>query len=60
VGFEFDTLAHPEPGVAARNAGKMSYRIADADPARGCTVALTSRDGNARFFKEAEWKISLQ
>jgi hypothetical protein len=60
VGFEFDTLAHPGAGVDGEESGKMSYRISDADPARGCTVELTSREGNARFFKEAEWRFNVE
>jgi hypothetical protein len=55
LGSEFDTVADP----AARDPqsqGRMSYRIADIDPDQHrCTVQLTSRDGNARFFKTAEW-----
>jgi carbon monoxide dehydrogenase subunit G len=58
IGFAFDTLAHGKAGGQER--GKMSYRISDADPARGCTVQLTSREGNARFFKEAEWKFNVE
>jgi uncharacterized protein YndB with AHSA1/START domain len=60
VGFEFDTLAHPGKDGPGQERGKMSYRISDADPARGCTVQLTSRDGNARFFKEAEWRFNVE
>jgi hypothetical protein len=60
VGFEFDTVAHPRAGGYGGERGKMSYRIADADPIRGCTVQLTSRDGNARFFKEAEWRFNVE
>jgi uncharacterized protein YndB with AHSA1/START domain len=60
VGFEFDTLAHPGAGGHDQERGKMSYRISEADPASGCTVQLTSRDGNARFFKEAEWRFNVE
>jgi uncharacterized protein YndB with AHSA1/START domain len=56
VGFEFDTLAHPKGADKSGEWGKMSYRIAEADPASGCTVRLTSSSGNARFFKTAEWR----
>jgi hypothetical protein len=59
IGFEFDTLAHPSRGNAGQDPGKMSYRITDADPARGCTVQLTSSEGNARFFKTAEWRFQV-
>jgi hypothetical protein len=60
VGFEFDTVAYPRAGGYGGERGKMSYRIADADRIRGCTVQLTSRDGNARFFKEAEWRFNVE
>jgi len=58
-GFEFDTLAHPsQRGLKDR--GRMSYRIKDVDPTGHCTVQLTSRDGNARFFKMAEWRFHVE
>jgi hypothetical protein len=38
----------------------MSYRIADADPIRGCTIQLTSSSGNARFFRTAEWRFRVE
>jgi hypothetical protein len=38
----------------------MSYRISEADTARGCTVQLTSDTGNARFFKSAEWRFRVE
>ena len=60
VGFEFDTLAHRGARGYGGERGKMSYRISDADPARGCTIELTNRDGNARFFKEAEWRFNVE
>ncbi len=60
VGFEFDTLAHPRGADDSGEWGKMSYRIAKADPATGCTVQLTSSSGNARFFKTAEWRWRVE
>ena len=60
VGFEFDTLGLPGKGDTDGERGKMSYRISDADQTRGCTVQLTSRDGNARFFKSAEWRFNVE
>jgi hypothetical protein len=60
VGFEFDTLAHPKGKDHAGEWGKMSYRIADADPIRGCTIQLTSSSGNARFFRTAEWRFRVE
>jgi carbon monoxide dehydrogenase subunit G len=60
IGFEFDTLAHPSRRNAGKDSGKMSYCITEADPARGCTVQLTSSGGNARFFKNAEWRFQVE
>ena len=56
LGSEFDTVADPAARDDAQSQGRMSYRIADVDPDQHrCTVQLTSRDGNARFFKTAAW-----
>src|SRR5215468_9673811 len=56
VGDEFDTLAEPNAASDAQRNGRMSYRIADVDPdLHQCRVELTSRDGNARYFKRASW-----
>src|SRR5450631_600365 len=60
VGFEFDTLGHPRNGHTGQEQGKMSYRISEADPACGCTIQLTSRHGNARFFDAAEWRFNVE
>ncbi len=60
VGFEFDTFAHPRGRSGDGAWGKMSYRIAETDPVRGCTVHLTSSDGNARYFKSAEWRFRVE
>jgi hypothetical protein len=60
IGFQFDTLAHPSGKDHDGSKGKMSYRISDADPIRGCTVQLTNSDGNARFFKTAEWRFRVE
>lgn len=60
VGSEFETVAcssRPAPG----SRGRMAYRIIEADPVRQCcTVALTNRDGNARFFRTAAWTFRTQ
>jgi hypothetical protein len=58
VGSEFDTIADLDaPDDPGKN-GRMSYRIAEVDPDRHqCTVELTSRDGNARYFKTASWSF---
>ena len=60
VGFEFDTFAHSRDNSNDGSWGKMSYRIADIDPIRGCTVQLTSTTGNARYFKSAEWRFRVE
>lgn len=58
--LEFDTFAHPRDGSDDGSWGKMSYRIAETDPVLGCTVQLTSRTGNARYFKSAEWRFRVE
>jgi len=56
VGAEFDTVANADAPSDAHSKGRMSYRIAEVDPGRHqCRVELTSRDGNARYFKRASW-----
>lgn len=60
VGLEFDTFAHPRGSDTSGEWGKMSYRVTEADPATGCTVQLTSSDGNARFFRSAEWLFRVE
>jgi hypothetical protein len=60
IGFEFDTFAHPRGKSRDGAWGKMSYRIAETDPVRGCTIQLTSSDGNARYFKSAEWRFRVE
>jgi hypothetical protein len=60
VGFEFDTIAHPRGKSRDGSWGKMSYRIAEIDSVRGCTVQLTSTTGNARYFKTAEWRFRVE
>lgn len=38
----------------------MSYRITEIDPVNGCTVQLTSKSGNARYFKSAAWRFRVE
>ena len=58
VGFEFDTIAHDRFSLPEK--GRMSYRISEVDPEAGrCVVELTSRTGNARFFKRAAWQFDV-
>lgn len=60
VGFEFTTLARSPRSTRDKNWGKMSYRITEIDPVRGCTIQLTSKTGNARFFRHAEWRFRVE
>lgn len=64
VGYEFDTVAHDRLNLPDK--GRMTYRIQkseidDSDPTAGhCIVELTSRTGNARFFRTAEWRFDVR
>lgn len=60
IGFEFDTLARSPRTAKEKDWGKMSYRVTDIDPVRGCTIQLTSKTGNARFFRNAEWRFRVE
>ncbi len=54
VGFEFATMGYPGSGP---DAGRMAYRVIEADSLqRDCSTVLTSRTGNARFFRTAQWR----
>jgi hypothetical protein len=59
-GYEFHTEAHRgSAGFAAEN-GRMAYRVASVDAeAQRCIVDLTSRTGNARFFRRAQWVFQV-
>jgi hypothetical protein len=39
--------------------GRMSYRITETDPAKGCTIELTNSDGNGGYLKKAEWRFRV-
>jgi hypothetical protein len=55
-GYEFHTEAHDGAPGNSRDNGRMAYRVADVDVAgQRCVVDLTSRTGNARFFRRAQW-----
>jgi hypothetical protein len=58
--YEFHTETHANsPGNAHHN-GRMAYRIASVDTeAQRCVVDLTSRTGNARFFRRAQWMFHV-
>ncbi|HKF49853.1 MAG TPA: SRPBCC family protein [Terracidiphilus sp.] len=58
VGYEFETVAHERFNLADQ--GRMSYRIKEVDEENGrCVVELTSTTGNARFFRQAEWRFDV-
>ena len=59
LGFEFDTFRDPAGGGSAADRGRMSYRVTQTDPEEGCVVELTNRDGNARYFREGEWRFRV-
>ena len=59
VGFEFETLGKPDGSDSGAERGRMSYRITETDAVNGCTVQLTNSDGNARYFKQAEWRFKV-
>jgi hypothetical protein len=54
VGSEFETLSPADLRGKQSDHGRMAYRIAEVGDDY-CKVELTSTDGNARFFKSAEW-----
>ena len=60
VGLEFSTLGKENRRGITPEDAKMSYRITQADPVEGCRIQLTSTDGNARFFKNAEWIFKVR
>ncbi|MGC2636497.1 MAG: SRPBCC family protein [Acidobacteriaceae bacterium] len=60
IGFEFDTLARSSRTAEEKDWGRMSYRITDVDRDRGCTIQLTSKTGNARYFRQAEWRFHVE
>jgi carbon monoxide dehydrogenase subunit G len=59
IGFEFATFGIADKRDSGTKRGKMSYRVIKADPLEGATVQLTSSDGNARYFKRAEWRFKV-
>ena len=59
IGLEFSTFGIVDKQGANTKRGKMSYRASKADPVEGATVQLTSSDGNARYFRQAEWRFKV-
>jgi hypothetical protein len=58
-GFEFSTLGTKDRFGSDPEKSKMTYRITGADPVKGCRVRLISTDGNARYFRNAEWIFNV-
>lgn len=57
VGFEFTTVGY----AGTPDRGRMTYRVTEADPVeKDCRVELTSRTGNARFFRAAHWHFRVE
>jgi carbon monoxide dehydrogenase subunit G len=60
VGYEFHTETHAGSLGNENDNGRMAYRVASVDAeAQRCVVDLTSRTGNARFFRRAEWTFQV-
>lgn len=59
VGFEFSTFGKESGSHSDAERRKMSYRVTETDPAKGCTLQLTNSDGNARYFKGAYWSFKV-
>ena len=59
VGFEFDTFRVSNGIGSEAQRGRMSYRVTQIDPEDGLIVKLTNSDGNARYFKDAEWRFQV-
>jgi hypothetical protein len=57
VGSTFSTFARQQAAEESPAPGEMTYRIADIDPRGKCTVELMSRNGNARYFRNARWQF---
>lgn len=59
VGFEFSTFGREGGSDCNGERGKMSYRITEADAAKGYTFQLINSGGNARYFKGAKWNFKV-
>lgn len=59
VGFEFDTFRVGDGIGSEAERGRMSYRVTQMDRATGSVIKLINSDGNARYFKEAEWRFQV-
>jgi polyketide cyclase/dehydrase/lipid transport protein len=59
VGAEFETVGLAGARDGAGTQGRMAYRVAEVEGNRS-VVELTSRDGNARFFRRASWEFRIE
>ena len=59
VGAEFETVGLPGARDGAGLKGRMGYRVAEVEGNRS-VVELTSREGNARFFRRASWEFRVE
>jgi hypothetical protein len=59
AGSEFETIAPATLAGNESHRGRMSYRLAEVGKDY-CKVQLTNSDGNARFFKNAEWMFRAE
>jgi Polyketide cyclase / dehydrase and lipid transport len=59
VGAEFETVGLAGARDGAGLKGRMGYRVAEAEGNRS-VVELTSREGNARFFRRATWEFRIE
>jgi hypothetical protein len=59
VGVEFETVGLAGARDGAGTQGRMAYRLAEVKENRS-VVELTSRDGNARFFRRATWEFRIE
>jgi hypothetical protein len=59
VGTEFETVGLPGARDGAGLRGRMGYRVAEVEGNRS-VVELTSREGNARYFRRASWEFRIE
>lgn len=60
VGMTFDTLGFPRGRRSGEESGRMSYRVTEFVPRHHMTVALASSGGNARYFRQAAWRMQVE
>ena len=57
--MEFATIGLPGTWDGAGTQGRMAYRVTEVEGNRS-VIELTSRDGNARFFRRASWEFRME